>query len=256
MSTTLRAGELSAVVDAQCGARVSSLRVNDSEVLVTQGPSALEWGMYPMVPFAGRVRLGQLHFEGSIFQLPINDPPHALHGTVYDSPWQIDSVSETEITLATSTGETWPFASGVRHHISVTDIRLRCELTITADQRMPVQLGWHPWFAAPEKVEWNFSSMLQRDSDGITTTERIAPSASPVDDCFVEPDSWPRVHSGGRIWEVASDCPYWVRYDAPNAHVCVEPQSGPPNGLNTVPLILEAGQQFSRWMEIRLLPRQ
>ncbi len=209
-----------------------------------------------MVPFAGRLRDGQLHFDDATFQLPINSPPHALHGLLFDTPWQIESVSHSDITLSASLGQIWPFPSVVHHHISLTATHLRCELSISGQRTMPVQLGWHPWFAAPQDIEFNFSSMLRRDTDGITTTERTEPLDPPVDDCFLEPNAWPRIHSGGHVWEVASDCPYWVRYDAPDGNVCIEPQSGPPNGLNTIPLILEAGQQFSRWMEIRLLPRQ
>jgi aldose 1-epimerase len=256
MSTTLRAGNLTAVVDPLIGSRVTSLRINDTEVLVTHGSSSLEWGLYPMAPFAGRLRRGQLQFDDTTYQLPTNNPPHALHGTVFDAPWRIDSVSDTDIALSTSLGTTWPFSGIVRHHISVSPTHLRCALSVTGEERMPIQLGWHPWFATPDEVKWDFTSMLRRDADGITTTERIDPAPPPVDDCFIEPNAWPRVHSSGHAWEIASDCPYWVRYDAPDSHVCIEPQSGPPNGLNTVPLILEAGQVFSRWMEIRLVPRQ
>ena len=118
---------------------------------------------------------------------------------------------------------------------------------------MPAQVGWHPWFAHPDRVTTDFNTMLRRDPFGITTLEEISPAMPPVDDCFLEPNSWPRVHVGATRLEIASDCPYWVRYDAPSGHVCIEPQSGPPDGINTRPYILEAGQQLTRWMEIRHL---
>ena len=241
------------VVDYSRGGRVASMTVSDVEILVTSASSSLDWGMYPMVPFAGRLRHGQFTFDGKTHQLPPNSAPHAIHGTVFDSPWMVESHSDVHITLSTDLGPTWPFLATVRHHIDITPVRVRCELTVLPEQRMPVQLGWHPWFAAPQHVDFRCTSMLRRDSDGITTTERIEPASPPVDDCFFEPDAWPRVHSNNHIFEIASDCPYWVRYDAPNGHVCIEPQSGPPDGLNTKPLVIEAGQLFSRWMEIRLV---
>jgi galactose mutarotase-like enzyme len=35
--------------------------------------------------------------------------------------------------------------------------------------------------------------------------------------------------------------------------VCIEPQSGPPNGINDAPFVLEAGATFKRWMELRVV---
>lgn len=253
MATPLHAGNFAVVVDPSCGGRIASLQVRGAEILVTSAESSLDWGMYPMVPFAGRLRDGQFTFDGTTYQLPTNSAPHALHGTVFDTPWNVESHSGTHVTLSTDLGPTWPFSAVVQHRIDLTPQRLRCELTVQAVTRMPIQLGWHPWFSLPQHVEFHCASMLRRDDDGITTTQRCDPAEPPVDDCFFEPNDWPRVVTNAHTVEIASDCPYWVRYDAPHGHVCIEPQSGPPNGLNTKPLVLDAGQQFSRWMEIRLV---
>lgn len=256
MTITLQSGDIQVVVDETCGARLASLQVSHKEFLVTQADSPLDWGVYPMVPFAGRVRDGRFVFNDNTYQLSLNSEKHALHGTVFNLPWTIESISDSEVVLSTSTGEAWPFRAMVWHHIDVSHSRVRCTLTIRADEPMPVQLGWHPWFKQPTRAITDFASMLRRDSDGITTLDRVDPCEPPVDDCFFEPNSWPRIKAHGRTLEIASDCPYWVRYDAPSGDICIEPQSGPPNGLNTKPLVLEAGQQFSRWMEMRLLPTQ
>lgn len=253
MSATLHAGNLEVVIEPAIGGRITSIKIQGFELLVTSATSHLDWGLYPMVPFAGRVRHGQFTFEETTFQLPANSGPHAIHGTVFDTPWNVDSLSDTQIALSTTTGPAWPFPAIVHHIINLSSTRVRCELSIQPSLRMPVQLGWHPWFAAPDQIDFDFSSMLHRDKDGITTTDRVEPALPPVDDCFFEPNAWPRVHHQNVSVEIASDCPYWVRYDAPGSHVCIEPQSGPPNGLNTKPLVIEAGQQFSRWMEIRLI---
>ena len=256
MTITLQSGDIRVVVDEVCGGRLASLQVSHKEFLVTEANSPLDWGAYPMVPFAGRVRDGQFVFNNTTYQLVLNGDAHALHGTVFNTVWSVESCSASDVVLSTTTGDAWPFVSTVRHHIDVSSSRVRCTLTIRAEEHMPVQLGWHPWFKQPTQVACDFASMLRRDDDGITTLDRIDPVAPPVDDCFFEPNSWPRINAQGHTLEIASDCPYWVRYDAPSGDVCIEPQSGPPNGLNTKPLILDTGQQFSRWMEIRLLPAQ
>lgn len=95
--------------------------------------------------------------------------------------------------------------------------------------------------------------MLTRDESGITSDQRVSPPGGPYDDCFLEPNAWPRVTIGDVTIEIASDCPFWVRYDAPTGDVCIEPQSGPPNGLNTSPLVRRAGETFTRWMELRVV---
>jgi aldose 1-epimerase len=252
VARTISLGDITAEIDTTNGGRIASLHVATTSLLVTHAESLLDWGLYPMAPYAGRVRDAQLHLDTQMFPLRANAAPHSIHGTVCDRPWKVDAHDATSILMSTDTGPDWPFAATVTHHIAVTEVSVRCELAITAHDTMPAQLGWHPWFVQPQKVSTSFHSMLRRDNDGITTLERIDPVPPPVDDCFFEPNAWPTIYIGNYAVEIASDCPYWVRYDAPGGDVCIEPQSGPPNGINTKPLILQPGQQFSRWMELRI----
>jgi|694.fasta_scaffold08038_4 aldose 1-epimerase len=245
-------GDITAEIDPDNGGRITSLSASTTPLLQTQGESLIHWGLYPMAPYAGRVRNAQLGFNNQMFSLRVNAAPHSIHGTVLDSPWNIEAHDATSILMSTDTGPDWPFTATVTHHIAVSQNSVRCELAITAHEPMPAQLGWHPWFAQPREVSTSFNSMLRRDEDGITTLDRVDPLPPPVDDCFFEPNAWPSIYIGNYAVEVASDCPYWVRYDAPGGDVCIEPQSGPPNGINSKPLILEQGQQFSRWMELRI----
>ena len=248
----ISAGDIQVEIDTDNGGRIASLHVAATSLLVTHADSLLDWGLYPMVPYAGRVRSATLGFNNQQFSLRANASPHSIHGTVFDHPWNVEAHDATSILMSTDTGPEWPFAATVTHHIEVSDNKVRCVLTITVHEPMPAQLGWHPWFAQPHQVDTSFNSMLRRDDDGITTLERIDPLPPPVDDCFFEPNAWPTIYIGNCAVEIASDCPYWVRYDAAGGDVCIEPQSGPPNGINSKPLILQTGQQFSRWMELRI----
>lgn len=208
--------------------------------------------MYTMVPYAGRVRNATLMFNGSNYSLPAVTNGHALHGTVMHETWTHEQHDDSTAVFHTSLGDNWPFQGNCTHHISLLPDRVRCELSVTAHEDMPVQLGWHPWFRHGI-ADTDFNAMLKRDEFGITTSERTTPATENIDDCFLEPNRWPRVDLGDITIEIASDCPFWVRYDAPSGDVCIEPQSGPPNGINDAPLILKSGETFTRWMELRII---
>lgn len=249
---TLTSQKLVVTVNPDIGGRVSSLVWGDTQILVTSATSPLDWGLYPMVPYAGRVKNGELSFEGQIFSLPVTAHPHAIHGTVSTKLWHIHSQSDDSVQMSTDLAPDWPFRGEVQHSISLTDHVIRFELTVLAHERMPVQVGWHPWFSKPQRVSAPFGSMLERDTTGITTLQRVRPQDPPVDDCFVEPVKWPQLQVENTHIEVVSNCTHWVRYDAPWGDVCIEPQSGPPNGVNSEPIVLGVNETFTRWMELRI----
>ena len=244
---------LVATIDSSAGGRVASFEVNNTEMLVNAARNVYNWGLYPMVPYAGRVRNATFVFDGRSYELPRVTDGHALHGTVMHREWDIQNHDEHSVTMSTDLGPEWPFAGTCTHHIAALPDRLRFTLSLTAQETMPIQLGWHPWFRTPQRAVTNFNAMLKRDEFGITTSERVDVPDGEVDDCFLEPNEWPRVTTDDITLEIASDCPFWVRFDAPFGDVCIEPQSGPPNGINDAPYILEAGNTFSRWMELRII---
>ena len=79
--------------------------------------------------------------------------------------------------------------------------------------------------------------MLERGDDHLPTGRRIAPvrpGERPLDDCF-EGVRWPAVlrYDGFDIGIEADGCPYAIVFDELPHTTCVEPQSGPPNALDT-----------------------
>ena len=248
---------ISCVVDAAHGARLSSLVVSDHELLVQADSEAktsnpMSWGAYPMAPWAGRVRDGAFSHDGSAHQLRRNMAPHAIHGTVFDKSWAIKSITSTSATLTTELGEHWPLGGSVEHRVSLRENILECHLTITAGARsMPAQVGWHPWFVRPVTLTCAFGKMFVRDADGIPTGEIVSPTPPPWDDCFTAARTSPLLNFGnGTAVTIESDCEYWVIYDAPEHAVCVEPQSGAPDGFNGDAQVLQPGQSLSRWMRL------
>jgi len=256
----LRSSTAVVLVDEVNGGRIASLVVHGEERLVTrthEGQSALSWGSYPMAPWAGRVRSGRFEFAGSSYQLPLRLPPHALHGTVLDVRWDIVHANRNEVRLAAPLGGDWPWSGTVHQHIEVVGDRtggaLRCWLSVESDTAsFPAQVGWHPWFcdhhgvqAAPH-LRFVAQAMYQRDRTGIPTGDTVLPGPHPWDDCFVAVSDSPSLrYRDGTVLLLSSDCDHWVVYE-PDGAVCVEPQSGPPDGFTLRPDLVEPGRPLSR----------
>jgi aldose 1-epimerase len=252
----LRAEDVEVVLDPAAGGRIASIRVDGLELLVTEGPGPVAWGCYPMVPWAGRVRDGVLRWRGEEHRLPTNVlPPHAIHGTLLETAWQVMDAGSDAATLAADLAAPWPFGGRAIHRITLSPGSLRAELEVQAgDRPMPAIVGWHPWFprllrdgtgaavGEPVVVDLDAGAMLRRGADGLPDGAMVRPiPPGPWDDCFVDLAAAPGVHWPGALEvRIASDAPWWVVYTENPTGVCVEPQTGPPNGLNTAEHVVVA----------------
>ena len=92
--------------------------------------------------------------------------------------------------------------------------------------------------------------MLQRDISGITTDQRVPFPRRKYDDCFVKPETMPWIQVDDVKVEISSDCSHWVIYNENPDTVSFEPQSGPPNGINSEPYVVMPGVPLVRHMSI------
>lgn len=236
-----------ATVDAERGGRLASLRIDGRELLVPRDDDPMRWGCYPMVPFAGRVRHGVVDFEGTRATLPTLSGAHAIHGFGFTSPWR--QVGDREIQF--DVGHPWPFRGTATQSFSLDDARLTLSMGLTALDRQPVSLGFHPWFnrrlAGVPAVELQFEAgaMYERDNEGLPSGRLIDPPAGPWDDCFTRVSSGPALTWGDLEIELSSTTTHWVVYSEPVHAVCVEPQTGPPNDVNDNPTILGPGESLT-----------
>ena len=253
----LEAPGVRAVVLPEAGGRLGSLAIDGRELLVDGGPDAtpMSWGSYPMAPWAGRIRHGELTFRGRVHLLPLGMPPHAIHGVVYDRGWRVVDAS----TITCELDERWPFRGRVTQRFAMDGDGLEVSMTLEADEAMPVVLGWHPWFrrvlsAGDEPVGLRFGAdeMLVRDAEGIPSGERVPPPPGPWDDAFTGIREPPVLEWPGRLrLEISSTCRWLVVYTMPEHAVCVEPQSGPPDGPNQAPEVVEPGAPLTHVMRWR-----
>ena len=231
------------VVDIVAGGRLASLVVDGHEVLRTADDGPFTWGAFPMAPFAGRLRDAVLSFGGVNHQLPVSLPPHAIHGTVLHRRWQVVG----DAAIATELGPDWPFAGGVVQRFELANDHLTCRMELLADEPMPASIGWHPYFvrripgvAGELELDFDAGAMYVRDAAGIPTGELVPPPPGPWDDCFTDLRRPPVLRWPGFLeLTIESDCPDWVVYTVPEDTICVEPQTAPPDALNTDPTVIQ-----------------
>jgi aldose 1-epimerase len=200
------------------------------------------------------VRAGQFAHAGTTHQLPLNFGRHAIHGTVFDTAWSIVDQSPKHAVLVSSLGKRWPFSGHVVHEVTLDESEraIVCTLTVsTTSDSMPAQVGWHPWFLRPATLEIDFAEMYVRDEQYIPSGRRIAPPPGPWDDCFVGARQAPTIvfADDARI-TMESDCDHWVIYDMPKHALCVEPQSGPPDGFTLAPHVVTPQSPLHRTMKL------
>ena len=247
---TLTSADAQAVIDLDHGGRLASLQVASGELLVTEADHPVNWGAYPMAPWAGRVRRGRFPFQGREFQLPVNFEDHAIHGTVFDAPWAVTGEGDSTLGLASGLGPHWPFGGEARQRITLDAGRLVWRLEVhAAEQPMPAACGIHPWFrrrlgGSEVQLEFQPGFMLERDAEGLPTGRRVPPPPGPWDDTFGEVAGPPRLTWPGQLsLEVITDAPWFVVFTQRQHAVCVEPQTAPPDVLNHPhPPLVEPGR--------------
>jgi aldose 1-epimerase len=227
-------------VDERNGGRLSSIQLRGHELLVTKSEDPMGWGSYPMIPWAGRVRMGRFSYKGGVYQLPLNMAPHSIHGTCFTRPWERND----DDTLGIELGSSWPFGGTAIQRFDLTRDRLICTIEVHNEIRsMPACVGWHPWFRRPVSLSFAARSMYARDHEYIPSGELVTPPAGPWDDCFTDMLAPPRLMwPGAFAVTLTSTCTHWVVYDQPAHAICVEPQTGPPDALNLAPHIVEPGK--------------
>ena len=250
-------------IDPEAGGRLTSMTVDGWELLVPFGKDVFHWGSFAMAPWAGRLRQGRLAYKGTEYELPINSPPHSLHGLVTDRVWHQDGPGRVAVELAPP----WPWHGRVTHTVTLASGLAEFVLTLDAQEPMPASLGWHPWFstwitrpdgqrAGPSELRCEPRLMYANDADGLPTGELTAPAPRPWDYCFrdlVRPPSvrWP----GALELTVESNCEDWVIYEQEPQGTCIEPWTAPPNALNLPdPPIVMPGSPLTATMRWRWHP--
>lgn len=242
---TLRCGDLELGVDVTGGGRASSLRFEGVELLGGNAADPVEHGMYAMGPWAGRLNANQLRVDGRDWPMPVNYRSWALHGTVLDRPWVVVGFAQESdhawLAISTDLGEAWPWRGSMELTWSLHRTVLRTSLSVRAhDSEFPAVIGMHPWLRKSTRfgeAQWEMSEaeLAVKDANYSLTGELRSPphQHGSLDDGFRVPDRRARVNWGNALTlEIHQSHRWFVVYDSDAELLCVEPQTGPPDGVN------------------------
>jgi galactose mutarotase-like enzyme len=236
-------GRLHWAVDPSTGGRLVSFAVDGHELVSQLGEvslphesSAFAYGVFPMVPWAGRIARGQLVVDGVTYALDTDGLPHAMHGTTYDRTWDVTATSDTAVDLRVDLQPGWPFAGEATMQWRSVPEGLSLRLGVRAAESMPVWIGIHPWFRRVlddgRVLSYAFDAkhMYVRGPDGIPTGELVPVPPGPWDDCF-SGVSQAALQWGDLRMLVTASSDTWVVFDERSEAVCVEPQTAPPDAV-------------------------
>ncbi len=111
-----------------------------------------------LFPFNDRIPLGRYSFDGSEYQLPVNDPVDgsAIHGFLYRREMKIiesmacDNYASLTLGLDLSDDEEqgYPFCLSLRveYRLDLEGFHLRMTAKNTGSRAAPLAFGWHPYF--------------------------------------------------------------------------------------------------------------
>jgi len=235
----IRHGDVTLEIDECDGGRAVSWRVGDHELLGASSEHTIDRGMYPMAPWAGRIRGNELSWNGHPFPQSVNFAPWAIHGLVLSEPFDVIEHEPHRIVLQREFGPAWPTAGGIQCSWLLSNSGLTTELRIHADSAaFPAVGGWHPWFlrtVAGVAATWSTDcqELICRGADALPNGDRVAldTATGPFDDAITGGThvslDWPGIVQ----LEIENSHPWFVVYDATESFVCIEPQTGPPDGL-------------------------
>jgi len=257
--------EIGANVISLCHREYEILRVPESENELRADP--VLYGVPVLLP-PNRTAGGRFAFEGKEYELAITEPEqnNHLHGHMHSAPFQV--IEQTESSLHTqlvNDGTLFPFKLCVDMwdklekdgwHRTVT-------VTNTGKTAMPLVLAFHFTFKEPESFCVPLGLCWEIDENRIPTGVKM--ELTQWQNSFVQGVS-PNGRDVDGFYEMAGDTAYvgdyllrvegfdqWVLYNGggDKGFLCVEPQLGPVNALNSGGYQrLEPGEKYTVTMEI------
>ncbi|WP_108398081.1 hypothetical protein [Devosia submarina] len=210
--------------------------------------SPLDRAMIVMAPWCNRIGGGGFSSGGRFHLIAPNVSgfPMPLHGTAFQSRWELIEQQENRLSLTLDASEPGPFRYSARLTYRLSPRRLLVELRVTnTGAELPFGIGLHPSFVSDEETCLQFSSARQVMSDAAGLPTHIGPL---VDD-FVQPRTLPaeRIDNTFIGWDGKAllrqrDNNLRLWSSAPFLHVfsptrsagfcCLEPSTALPNGPN------------------------
>ena len=251
----LRNQDWSCAIAPDFGANIISLRHDDYPIL--REPATLSelagspvlFG-FPLLLPPNRTCNGRFTFEGIEYSLPINEPAHGnhLHGILHSAPFEVLSCSETELqTRLINHGEyfPFPFQITITDHLFPSGLLRTLDFINTGAEAMPLVLGFHTTFTQPDSFSVSIGSRWVVNEHHIPTGEKVALTNEQFayrEGCALTGQRvngfYEAVNGTARIGNYlfsVEGFDQWILFnsDGKQNYLCVEPQLGPVNALNS-----------------------
>ncbi|MBO5199842.1 MAG: aldose 1-epimerase [Clostridia bacterium] len=253
---TIKSGGWCAEVAPNLGANVTSLTLDGREVFVPlKSRDQLEENPYiqgaPLLLPANRTAEGRFTFEGREYTLPITEPKTGanLHGLLHRQPFTLVSCNEKCIVLEyKNQGEIYPFPFTITvvYGFESDSFMQRYIIKNTGDTNMPLTFALHTSFVEPESFTVPIDACQRKDEKHIPIggyhpldeQEQRYITGSPSKGISASGyyRACGRTATIGNLNYTASEgFDHWILFNGAGkcGLLCVEPQCGAVNGLNT-----------------------
>lgn len=231
--------------DLATGGRVASWIFSDYELIGSRGLDPVEYGCYPMAPWAGRIAGNSFSWSGETVHLESNYQEFALHGYLLDRPVDLSHITSSPdvaaITFSTMVDD-WVAPMHIEMKWCVTKSEVQSTITAStlSQDPVPVVLGWHPWFnnvvGIDHMVSIDYRNLqLAVKENAYPSGEFVAVTESdgPFDDAFLSETNSVNIQWGSLFkLEIKNSHEWFVIHNGAEGFTCVEPQTGPPNAFN------------------------
>lgn len=276
-------GHYSAEIIPELGAILSSLRYQNIELIdcpVDQPDWQAGFPSAVLYPFPNRTNQGQFTWNSEVFQLHINELErnHALHGLVWNQPFQVDDQTPNQLTCSHTyrgdqAGYPFPFTLELIFLLTNEGLTLRFTVCNEAEVEVPAAWGWHPYFTfsgqvidqysiqLPERKKFVLSENMIPVSGQFSLEPDMVPFAlagKEFDQIFCQVGSNPTlielIHPVGKIACIYSEnLPYFTLYTPPHRKsIAIEPQSAHIDALNNREGIWILGPKEKKSGEVRI----
>jgi aldose 1-epimerase len=212
-------------------------------------------GMYPLIPYSGRIADARLFHEGRVFELAAHPggEPHTLHGISQRRAWELTQQTQSAATLLyrhePDAHWPWHFKAVLEVKLEPRRLRLDIQLANLDSRSMPAGIGAHPYLPCQSGdtlgyvagPEWPFDKdfLAQRPSRGSPEPKVLTDAQFQAGEVTLFHGQWngeARLQrADGELIRILADpalAHLVIHHPADSPYLCVEPVSHVANGFN------------------------
>ena len=235
-------------VTALCHKGDPVLREPDDPGVLRENPHV--YGIPLLLP-ANRTAGGRFTFGDTVYTLPLNEPlrHNHIHGLMYEAPFRVMRQTENSVTAVYENGGErypFPFCMEITDTLKENGLHREVRLKNTGTAAMPYTLAFHTAFTAPERFSAPIGNRFLCDEryiptgemTGLTPQETGYRTGSSADDIRISGFYEAAGHTArldDTVFSVSENFDEWILFNGGGGQefLCIEPQCGEVNGLNT-----------------------